>query len=124
MTIEMPLLIAALIAIESGGLDQAIGDGGKAIGCLQIREAVVLDVNRIYGLYLEHTHAYDRQTAKTICILYLKHYGRPDRLGRTPTASDLARIWNGGPDGHTKQATMDYGDRVQALYDAARCARM
>jgi len=120
MSIEIPLLIAALIAIESGGNDLAVGDGGKALGCLQIHELVILDVNRIYGLQFEHAHAMDRRTAKLICELYLRHYGA--KLVN-PSASDLARIWNGGPFGYNKDSTAAYGDRVQALYDAARLAR-
>ena len=39
-------LISAIMAVESGGRDQAIGDGGRALGPLQIHKAVVVDVNR------------------------------------------------------------------------------
>ena len=36
-------LILALIAVESSGNDNAIGDGGLAYGCLQLHAAYVQD---------------------------------------------------------------------------------
>ncbi len=122
MNLNMSILISALIAIESGGRDHAVGDGGKALGCLQIREIVIRDVNRIYGTFFEHDHALSRENAKVICNLYLRHYGSPRVLGREPTPADLARIWNGGPRGHLKRATEEYGQRAATLYEAARLA--
>ena len=38
--------LAALIAVESSGNDNAVGDGGASHGPLQIGAAVVEDVNR------------------------------------------------------------------------------
>ncbi len=46
-------LIAALITVESNGRDNAVGDGGRAIGALQIHKSVVVDVNRIAGISYE-----------------------------------------------------------------------
>ena len=36
-------LLLALIAVESGGNDHAIGDNGLAYGCLQLHAAYVQD---------------------------------------------------------------------------------
>jgi soluble lytic murein transglycosylase-like protein len=46
---DIPILIAALILVESGGNPKAIGDSGQALGVLQIRPIFVEDVNRILG---------------------------------------------------------------------------
>ena len=39
--------VDALIRVESNGRDNAIGDNGKAVGCLQIWTDVVDDVNQV-----------------------------------------------------------------------------
>ena len=100
-------LISALIIVESSGNDLAIGDGGRAIGPLQIHRGVVLDVNRITGLSYRHQDMTNRAKARAVCEAYLRHYGR----GATP--EQLARRWNGGPRGDTKTATEAYWRKVQ-----------
>ena len=40
-------LVNAIIYVESRGNDSAIGDRGKAVGCLQIHPICVREVNRI-----------------------------------------------------------------------------
>ena len=100
-------LIAALIIVESGGNDMAIGDNGKAIGPLQIHRAVVLDVNRITGSHYRHQDMTNRAQARAVCEAYLRHYGRG------ATAEQLARRWNGGPTGDRKTATEAYWAKVK-----------
>ena len=100
-------LISALIAVESSGNDLAIGDGGKAIGPLQIHQAVVTDVNRITGSHYRHQDMTNRAQARAVCEVYLRHYGR----GKT--TEEQARIWNGGPTGDRKTATEGYWRKVQ-----------
>jgi len=46
---QLTQLISALIIVESNGRDSAIGDGGLAVGPLQIHRGVVEDVNRLEG---------------------------------------------------------------------------
>ena len=99
-------LITALIAVESSGNDMAVGDQGKAIGCLQIHKAVVLDVNRITGSNYRHSEMTNRVAARAVCEAYLKAYGK------NATTEQLARIWNGGPTGDKKQATLGYWNKV------------
>jgi hypothetical protein len=41
--------IAALIRIESGGDSSAVGDGGRAVGCLQMWPCAVAEANRLAG---------------------------------------------------------------------------
>ena len=104
---NMTNLITALIAVESSGNDMAIGDHGKAIGCLQIHREVVLDVNKFTGSHYRHQDMTNRVSARAVCQAYLEHYGR----GKT--AEQQARIWNGGPSGDRKAATLAYWRRVQ-----------
>jgi soluble lytic murein transglycosylase-like protein len=101
-------LITALIAVESSGNDLAIGDQGRAIGCLQIHRAVVLDVNRFTGSHYRHQDMTNRATARKVCQAYLEHYGR-----RGATTEQLARRWNGGPTGDRKTATLPYWRKVE-----------
>ena len=42
-------LFSAIISVESNGDSSAVGDGGKAVGCMQIHPCVIEDVNRIYN---------------------------------------------------------------------------
>lgn len=100
-------LISALMIVESSGNDQAIGDNGRAIGPLQIHRSVVLDVNRITGSNYRHSEMTNRVAARAVCQAYLEHYGRGKSL------EEQARIWNGGPSGHKKAATVSYWRRVQ-----------
>ena len=100
-------LISAIIAVESSGNDLAIGDGGRAIGPLQIHKVVVLDVNRITGSHYRHQDMTNRAQARAVCEAYLRHYGRGKSL------EQQARIWNGGPTGDRKSATEAYWRKVQ-----------
>jgi len=100
-------LISALIIVESSGNDLAVGDGGKAIGPLQIHRGVVLDVNRITGSNYRHQDMTNRAQARAVCEAYLRHYGKG------ATTEQLARRWNGGPKGDTKTSTEAYWAKVK-----------
>ena len=100
-------LISALIIVESSNNDLAIGDQGRAIGPLQIHRAVVTDMNRITGSHYRHSEMTNRAQARAVCEVYLRHYGR----GKT--TEEQARIWNGGPTGDRKTATLGYWLKVQ-----------
>jgi hypothetical protein len=101
-------LITALIAVESGGRDSAIGDQGRALGPLQIHRAVVVDVNRFTGSHYRHQDMTNRAQARAVCEAYLRHYGHG------ATTEQLARRWNGGPTGDRKTATLGYWRKVEA----------
>ena len=112
MTILQVIMI--LITIESGGDPNAIGDSGKAVGILQIHQIVVDDVNRIYDTNYKYSDRYSKEKSIEIAQLYLKHYASEKRLGRKVMVEDVARIWNGGPNGNEKPATDPYWDKVKA----------
>ena len=90
MTNTLALVIAALIAVESGGNDHATGDGGRAVGCLQIWPITVQEANRLAGA-TRFTLADRRTRAGSIAIarVILAHHWR--RGHRDPVS--LACRW-------------------------------
>lgn len=115
------ILAAALIAIESGGNNQAVGDHGRAVGPLQVHAAVVVDVNRAFHAHYEHRRMTNRAEAVAVLDRYLWLYAQPARIGRPVTDEDRARIWNGGPDGWRHRSTLGYAARfAKARKEAAR----
>ena len=107
-------LLAALLAVESGGNDLAIGDHGRARGALQIHAGVVQDVNRHHGTRYTHRDMHDRAKAVRVASLYLATYAP----GASPEVQ--ARTWNGGPRGATKAATLGYWGRVKRQMGGAK----
>ena len=108
------ILLPLLVHVESGGDFNALGDCGKAKGCLQLWEIYVDDVNRIYKTAYVHDDAFDMYKAHEITFLYLMHYGkRYEKLtGKTATIEVLSRIHNGGPDGWKNPKTEKYWKKV------------
>jgi hypothetical protein len=78
---------------------------------MQIWQCVVTDANRIAGASYSHADAFDRIKARQIASIYLNYSGR--RIGHAPTDQDYARIWNGGPSGHKKTATLGYWAKIK-----------
>ena len=100
----------ALHLVETSGRHGPIvGDGGRALGPLQIHRAYHAD-SRVAGAY---ERVADLDYSKRVATAYLKRHA--------PTAwaagdvETLARVHNGGPRGHLKPATKSYGVRVKAL---------
>jgi hypothetical protein len=115
MTNLVASTILTLIMLESGGVDDALGDYGRdgiprAYGCLQIHAIYVRDVNRIAGTEFTHADVLDRDIAIECATIYLTTYGRRyDRItGRPVTAEVLARIHNAGPNGWRKSCSKNY----------------
>ena len=115
MKIEIMTLILALIQVESGGDDKAIGDNGKSYGCLQITADYVADVSWASGIPYAHEEAFDRLKSIDMFLIYMSVYATKGRLNREPTAEDMARIHNGGPNGWKKPSTLKYWKKVEAL---------
>eukprot|EP01138_Halocafeteria_seosinensis_P007939 gb/GECG01008111.1/.p1 GENE.gb/GECG01008111.1/~~gb/GECG01008111.1/.p1 ORF type:complete len:172 (+),score=14.22 gb/GECG01008111.1/:1-516(+) len=117
---KMPVteeLLNAMIQVESGGDENAIGDNGKAIGPLQIWEVYWRDAvehSGIGGSYEDCKGPGSTAYSKRIVRAYMARYATESRLGRPPTAEDIARIHNGGPNGHTHSATAGYWEKVKA----------
>lgn len=107
-------IMSALRIVESGGDDNAVGDGGKAIGPYQIwriywKDAVEFDPS-IGGKYED---CFDRKYAEKVVRAYMRRYANERRLGHAPTYEEIARIHNGGPNGHKKKSTVKYWKKVE-----------
>ena len=115
-TFEMTPLELAIWSVESDQRTGAIlGDNGNARGPLQIWRACWIDATQfdpsIGGTYEDCA---DLEYAVRIFRAYTARYATERRLGRTPTDIDKARIWNGGPNGDKKSATLGYAEKVRA----------
>ena len=105
-------LLNAIIQVESGGKRNAVGDGGKALGVLQIWPIMVKDVNRIQAIN-KRSKRYtlkDRLSpARSVEMFYIwrEHYHKKS------SDEKIARCWNGGPTGHRKQSTLKYWQKVR-----------
>jgi len=100
-----PLLLSALIQIESHGNDLARGKHGE-LGALQIKPILVRDVNRIMGTSYAHQQVTNRTISLFIANAYLSHYGKH------LSDESLARIWQGGPKALKRSSSRAYGRRV------------
>ena len=114
-------IILAIIAVESGGNDLAVGDNGKAYGCLQMHSAYVQDASEYAGRPWEHDDAFDRQASIEIFKAYMGRYATSNRVGKDITAEHIARIHNGGPNGHLNPNTEKYWIKVKAVLKSNGC---
>jgi len=89
MPVNMPL-VYAIANVESSFDITANNDYEMAKGILQIRECVIIDVNRIFGLNYNHDDVYNPFKAIQIFTLYMKAYG-------AKTVRDSIMLWNMGP---------------------------
>lgn len=120
-TIDEPLkwadLIEAIIYVESRGNDSAIGDRGKAVGCLQIHPILVREVNRILrrnDIPLVYTleDRYNREKSIEMFNIIAEQYECCEDYTFVDYAEKVARRWNGGPRGDKKRATIKYWNKV------------
>jgi hypothetical protein len=99
----------ALHIIEtSGRTGPIVGDGGKALGPLQIHRAYHAD-SRVAG---DYSRVADLDYAKRVATAYFKRYA--PAAWAAGDVETLARIHNGGPRGHLKPATKGYAAKVRA----------
>lgn len=112
MTSIVSVAIAILLAIEDPR-GKVHGDGGRAVGCLQLWPVSVREANRLVG-YQRWTLAdrYDRRESLAMARVILCHHYR--RGYRHPVA--LAERWQ-RPYG---RATDSYRRRVQRAYNNRR----
>ena len=100
----------ALHLVEtSGRTGPILGDGGRALGPLQIHRAYHAD-SRVAG---DYSRVADLDYSKRVVTAYLQRYA-PAAWAAGDVVT-LARIHNGGPRGHLKPATKAYGDKVARL---------
>ncbi len=103
-------LVDAIHHVESSGrLGPIVGDGGDSLGPLQIQRACWQDA----GVPGKYEDVADLAYAKRVFSAYMARYATERRLGRRVTDEDRARIWNGGPNGYKKKATIKYWLKVK-----------
>ncbi len=99
---------AALHQVETQGRHGAIkGDGGRALGPLQIHHVYWKDA-KVKGKYSDCS---DLAYSITVAKAYMKRYA--PKAYRDNNYEVLARIHNGGPSGHKKLATIKYWNKVR-----------
>lgn len=103
--------IAAEIQVESTGRDDAIGDDGKAIGCLQVHKACHKDS----GITGDYTNCFNRAYSVKVMTGYLNRYC-PKAI-RANDFETMARVWNGGGNGPNNPRTIPYWRKVKAAMD-------
>lgn len=109
-------LILAMIQVESQGNPNAVGKHGDW-GILQITPGCVKEVNRLTGKNgkkYTHEDAFDPEKSIEMFNIIARKYVpvcHPDNYEK------MARIWNGGPAGHTKKHTEKYWKKVKAELD-------
>lgn len=106
-------LLAAIIAVESGGDDTAIGNHGEH-GALQVRQCVLDDVNARRGTRYTLADMHVRSNAVQCATLYLGIWATKERLGRTPTDRDIALIFHHGPTGYRRTGHSVYWNLVKS----------
>jgi hypothetical protein len=100
-------LFQAIGHVESNNKDDAVGDGGKALGRYQIHRIYWQD-SRQPGKYED---VRDRAYAERVMLAYWRRH-----VPKALEANDfetLARVHNGGPRGSTKKVTLPYWRKVQ-----------
>ena len=113
--IDWDKLIHAIHMVETSGLTGPIvGDGGKALGPLQIHRVYWSDAGMPDGSYEDVA---DLGYASRVVLRYMDRYATEKRIGRSVTAEDIARIHNGGPNGYKKNATIKYWNKVKEYYN-------
>jgi hypothetical protein len=95
------------------GIDEP-GSHGK----YQIRQVYLDDVNKFSGCNYTIADCYNDKFAKRIVTIYLQHYG--SKIGHQPSARDLCRIHNGGPDGWKEHCTLAYWQKAKLFLYVAR----
>jgi hypothetical protein len=109
---DLEQLLDAIAAVESRSNPKAVGDSGRATGVYQIHRRYWIDGTRILGVDWTYDEATDPAKAREVVRAYLTHYGRDRSL------LEKARIHNGGPGGHRKQATLVYARKIARILQA------
>ena len=112
-------ILDAIEKVETGGQRDpanAIGDGGKALGPMQIHRVYWVDAVDHDPSLVANGETYDsvrdRAYARRVVMAYWSRYAK------SWDAQTLARIHNGGPKGHRKAATLGYWAKVRAKLGA------
>ena len=106
LIIEDPL-ISAIIQVESGGDTLAYNLKEDAVGCLQIRPIMVREVNRLVG---KDSFTLSDRWSK---VKSIQMFNVLRSNIKEASNEKIARVWNGGYNGHKKQSTIKYWNKVK-----------
>lgn len=104
-------VIDAIIHVESRGDTTAISSDGKFVGPMQIHKVVVDDCNQYLkmkksNIKFTYDDRFNLQKSKQMFYLIQQRYNK------TNDVEKAIRIWNGGPNGHKRKATLNYYNKV------------
>ena len=112
--IEQPIaidtLLMAVMAVESNFDSMAYNAKENAAGVLQIRPIMVREVNRLLG---EDKYTLKDRWNKAKSI---EMFNVIRSHTKNPTDEMIARNWNGGWNGHKKQNTLKYWQKVKKQF--------
>jgi hypothetical protein len=110
---QLDRFFRAISKVESNHNDNAVGDGGKAIGRYQIWKVYWQDaVERLdKDLCGQYNDVKNKEYAELIMRLYWQRYVPEAYYSRNWEV--LARVHNGGPKGHRRDTTIHYWKKVQ-----------
>ncbi len=102
--------VRAVHLVESSGrtTGHIIGDGGRSLGPLQVSRAAWQD-SRVGGRYEDVA---DLAVATAVLRAYLHRYAAGALASQN--WMECSRVWNGGPKGASKTATLGYWRKVEA----------
>jgi len=108
-------IISAIMFVESSYNNLAYNPNEDAVGCLQIRKCMVDDINRILKrqnlpVRYSYNDRWSRNKSIQMFDIYCKYY-------KLNTAEEIARCWNGGPNGMQNEMTVGYWEKVSNKLD-------
>ena len=105
--IALDTLLNAVMAVESNFDSMAYNVKENAVGCLQIRPIMVREVNRLLGedKYTLKDRWNKAKSIEMFNVIRLHLKGASDE--------QIARVWNGGYNGHNIPKTMQYWQKVK-----------
>jgi hypothetical protein len=114
-------LIDAIAQKESGGNPDAVNWQENAVGLLQIRPIMVLEVNRICSLLkidydFELADRKNPAMSRRMALIYFSFCQQYFNLD----FEQLARNWQGGIYGYRKVCTRQYAKDVMKIYEATK----
>lgn len=113
-------VLDAVRQVETGGKPNegigVVGDNGDALGPYQIHKGCWQDACEADASLKNKTYQdclTDKAYSEKVFKAYIRRY-----LPKGGSPTDAARIWNGGPKGHTKSATLGYMKKFMKFYKA------
>ena len=98
-------ILPGMIQIESRGNHCAYNAKEDAAGCLQIRPIMVREAQRL-GIDFTLDDRWNCEKSMRMFMALQMRKGRSN-------AEEMARCWNGGPNGMKKQSTLHYWEAVK-----------